>query len=328
MNDARLTICIPAYNEPAFLRDALLSVCSQGLRKTDYEVVVSDDASPLPLDAVVADFKDRLQIRYERSPHNLGHIANFARAASFARTPFLSLLSHDDIVAPGHFGSLLPILESATDIVFAAGVVVYCSYPGAPGSYVVGTSLRRHPEADFMNPYRWNPTEWQAAVLIGTPFSMVGSIFRTSAFLECDEWKKYPLWHDRVWCHEIGTRGGVITVPWFSGYFRVSPNQLSGRLSESHGDEFRKVSMLVWERSNAAGNSVRDFWYDYLCTASPQRRSHFIRLLRGALPPAEFLNLKKQCEQSLKTRITLGGRIGSLHLPWKIEAAIRQILGT
>ena len=66
----KLAVCIPAYNQPAFLREALASLCDQGLRTDDYVVAVADDASPAPLAPVVDEFRSRLQIVYHRHEKN------------------------------------------------------------------------------------------------------------------------------------------------------------------------------------------------------------------------------------------------------------------
>src|SRR5437879_44475 len=111
MNEAKLTVCIPAYNREDFLRDALASLCDQGLQRDEYVVAISDDASPTPLESVIAPFKENLQIVYDRSNVNIGHIANFERVFHLARTPYVSLLPHDDVMAPGHLARVLPLIE-------------------------------------------------------------------------------------------------------------------------------------------------------------------------------------------------------------------------
>ena len=74
----RLTVCIPAYNQPDLLRETLTSLCDQGFERDDFIVAVSDDASPLPLEDVVVEFRDRLQIMLRpqraecRAPAELG----------------------------------------------------------------------------------------------------------------------------------------------------------------------------------------------------------------------------------------------------------------
>jgi glycosyltransferase involved in cell wall biosynthesis len=324
MGAPKLTIYVPAYNRPQFLREALQSLCMQGLDSCDYRVVVSDDASPTSLGRVTAEFQDRLPIKYIRNEKNLGHIGNFAMALEYADSDLLSILTHDDVVSPGHFPALLRLVEPET--VFAAGLVVCCSWPGAPDSQVHGMTVLRDGDEGMMNPYRWQAAEWQAAALMGTPYSTVGAIFRTSAFSECRLWQEYALWHDRVWCAEIGLRGAVLTVPWVAGLYRVAEEQLSRALWESHAHEFKKASSVILANSEAAGLKVTEFWIETLCNSAFQRRAHFFRKLYQSLEYSDFLAIKNGFERRAKQRARLGGRLSSVGLPWRVEMALRSAL--
>ena len=191
MSRPRLTVAIPAYNQPAFLRETLASLCDQGLHRDDYVVAVSDDGSPTPLADVVSAFNDRLQVVYDRTPSNIGHLKNWERASRLTDTPYVSFLAHDDIVFPGHFGRALSLMESRSDAVLAASLVLCQRHPGALGSYMHGLFLRGG-NASFTEPYEWDPTEWMALALVGTPLSVIGSIFRTDTFRQCAEWRRFP----------------------------------------------------------------------------------------------------------------------------------------
>ena len=48
--------------------------------------------------------------------------------------------------------------------------------------------LRGGSGTSFTRPYRWERAEWMGLGLVGTPNSIVGSVFRTSAFRKCREW--------------------------------------------------------------------------------------------------------------------------------------------
>ena len=158
---ARLTVCIPAYNQPALLRETLTSLCDQGLSRHDYIVAVSDDASPTPLADVIGEFTDRLQIIYDRSTENIGHLKNFERASRLTDTRYLSFLSHDDVISPGHLGRALSLLEERPDTVLAASLVLCQRHPGALGTYLHGHMLRGK-KASFTDPYDWDRTEWMS----------------------------------------------------------------------------------------------------------------------------------------------------------------------
>ena len=66
-----VTVAIPSYNRPAFLREALASVLKQDFQ--DFEVLVLDDASPCDIAAIVGEFGDP-RIRLCRQRANVGVI--------------------------------------------------------------------------------------------------------------------------------------------------------------------------------------------------------------------------------------------------------------
>lgn len=93
-----VSIVIPAYNQPEYLRRALQSAVEQLYRPL--EVIVSDDCSPTPLEAVVREFtsaeNDRFQLRFYRQARNLGVMDNFRFTVDQARGKFLVPFAHDN----------------------------------------------------------------------------------------------------------------------------------------------------------------------------------------------------------------------------------------
>lgn len=324
MSRPRLTVAIPAYNQPAFLRETLASLCDQGLHRDDYVVAVSDDGSPTPLADVVAAFSDRLQVIYDRAPANVGHLENWERASRLTDTPYLSFLAHDDIVSPGHFGRALALMASRPDAVLAASLVLCQRHPGALDAYLHGLFLRGE-QASFTEPYEWDSTEWMALSLVGTPLSVIGSIFRTEEFRKCHEWHRFPVWHDRLMLGEIGIHGAIVSLPWIAGYYRVGNAQLSRALWDSDPTEFKTVSGVVLEMSRRKGIPVIEFWIDQLCAAEPGARISYLHMLNRALPEAGYEAIKTRTEQRLQTRLHLGGRLDRLGVPKPMAEFLRTI---
>ena len=93
-----VSIVIPAYNQPEYLRRALQSAVEQLYRPL--EVIVSDDCSPTPLEAVVREFtsaeNDRFQLRFYRQACNLGVMDNFRFTVDQACGKFLVPFAHDN----------------------------------------------------------------------------------------------------------------------------------------------------------------------------------------------------------------------------------------
>ena len=92
-----VSVCIPAYNAEAHIRQTIQSVLDSTYETI--EVVVSDDASVDGTRSVIEAIPDP-RVRYYRNESNLGPVGNWNRSLSYARGGFVSLLNHDDRFAP------------------------------------------------------------------------------------------------------------------------------------------------------------------------------------------------------------------------------------
>jgi glycosyltransferase involved in cell wall biosynthesis len=102
-----LSVGIPAYNRPESLERAVRSALGQTLR--DLEVVVSDDASPDPGVARIAErlAQEDARVRFFRQPRNLRHAGNYRWVLEAARGEFFMWLSDDDWLDPAYAGRCL-----------------------------------------------------------------------------------------------------------------------------------------------------------------------------------------------------------------------------
>jgi glycosyltransferase involved in cell wall biosynthesis len=95
VNTPSLSVLIPVFNGEPFLAECLDSVLSQDF--TDFEVLISDDASTDGSAAVIERFARRDgRIRWWRNPRNLGIGGNFNACLKPARGEFIKYLLHDD----------------------------------------------------------------------------------------------------------------------------------------------------------------------------------------------------------------------------------------
>ena len=94
-----VSICIPAFQAEAYIRDTIRSVREQTF--TDWELVIVDDCST---DATLAEASAASggdpRIRLTRNETNLGAAANWNHAVAATSAPFVKLLCSDDILAP------------------------------------------------------------------------------------------------------------------------------------------------------------------------------------------------------------------------------------
>ena len=105
---ARTSVLMPAYRNEDTLRESVESALSQTVG--DLEVIVIDDASPIPCSEVLADIRDpRLRIiRHARNRNTAGARNTGLRAA---RTPLVSQLDADDTWESGYLEAVLPCFE-------------------------------------------------------------------------------------------------------------------------------------------------------------------------------------------------------------------------
>ena len=90
-------VCVGAFNEPDLLARALTSIANQNFRPLT--VIVSDDAGPAPLGAVVDTFRIHypdINWVYQRQPVNLGVARNKIWLFSQVSQEFCCFLEHDD----------------------------------------------------------------------------------------------------------------------------------------------------------------------------------------------------------------------------------------
>mgnify|MGYP004559938087 CR=1 FL=1 len=95
----KFSFLVPAYKSHYF-RKALLSILSQNY--DDYEVIVSDDASPENLKKIVDEIKSS-KIHYHRKEHNIGSfhlVTHWNQLLSMAKGEYVIIAADDDIYEP------------------------------------------------------------------------------------------------------------------------------------------------------------------------------------------------------------------------------------
>lgn len=179
-----VSIVIPAYGRPAYLRELLQSLRAATV---PYEVIVIDDGSPEPIAPTLVDeFRD-MPLRLIRQP-NAGVAGARNTGAALANGEFLMFVDDDDLVPMGSLEWRAAFLRSHADLVGVAG---RCEF------------LRDASIIDI-EPVRWLGTLTSWDVLVQNRFYSPGQVlFRRSAFertggcrqdcLGSDDW---ALWID------------------------------------------------------------------------------------------------------------------------------------
>ena len=109
----RVTVAIPTRNRAEMLRGCLQSVLDQTF--TDFEIVVSDNASTDHTAEVVASFKDP-RIHYSPLDSNIGLYGNLSRGFRLGTAPYLSILCDDDFMLPRNLERKVESLDQNPEV--------------------------------------------------------------------------------------------------------------------------------------------------------------------------------------------------------------------
>jgi glycosyltransferase involved in cell wall biosynthesis len=168
-----VSVVIPAYNQPTYLRRALTSVLEQTYRPI--EVIVADDCSPRSLEPVIEDFASRedehFKIRYFRQTQNLGVIENFHSGVAQAKGKYLVPLPHDNRFTDREFfAASVEIMSRHSDCHLGYGNACYensrrmaLSIPDTI-KFRDGWSLLEG--KDFIQLYRRGGMDWSQAMML------------------------------------------------------------------------------------------------------------------------------------------------------------------
>jgi glycosyltransferase involved in cell wall biosynthesis len=99
MSDCLFSVIIPTYARPKQLSDCLTSLSKLDYLRDRFEVIVVDDGSPTPLDAIVAPFQTSLNLTLLRQA-NAGPSAARNAGAAMAKGTFLAFTDDDCAPAP------------------------------------------------------------------------------------------------------------------------------------------------------------------------------------------------------------------------------------
>jgi glycosyltransferase involved in cell wall biosynthesis len=118
--DSSVSVVIPTYNRPNYLRIALASVVAQSYRHL--EIIVCDNASTVDPSGIVGEFADH-RIRLHRNARNLGPTLNTLRGVAMAKGKYIAILGDDDVWREDFIATLIAPMEADPDV-----VVAFCNH--------------------------------------------------------------------------------------------------------------------------------------------------------------------------------------------------------
>lgn len=96
-NIPKVTIAIPTYNRPEYLRKAVASALNQTYKNV--EIVISDNNSAQGIPIEVKSIEDERLVRIIQT-HNLGQAGNWNACVQLSTGSFFLMLSDDDLLLP------------------------------------------------------------------------------------------------------------------------------------------------------------------------------------------------------------------------------------
>lgn len=249
-----VSVVVPTYGRPEFLRDALESVDEQTY--APIELVVVDDHSPEALEPTVSSFADDADVSIQFVRHDENQGANAARNTGIRESTgeLLAFLDDDDVWEPTKLATQIDALQQNPGVGF-----VYC------GMKYVGPDER-------VNATRCPTTsgDVREALFRGAPLNPFSCVLVRRSVVEAAGFpdERLPSWQDREWYLRLAEHCK----------FAAIPRPLTIRRMEDHdqlGDNYeekRDVSyphILEKHRPSAAalGSSVERAFVGYLSRA-------------------------------------------------------------
>ncbi|MDV2992274.1 MAG: GalNAc(5)-diNAcBac-PP-undecaprenol beta-1,3-glucosyltransferase [Chroococcidiopsis sp. SAG 2025] len=118
----KVTVALTTYNRSPLLKLSLASVLAQDY--PDFRVMVLDNASTDDTETVVRSLaEDDDRITYIRNETNIGGLGNWNLAIELNTSPYLTILSDDDLMLPGLIGESVRVLDEHPQVGFSFAMV-------------------------------------------------------------------------------------------------------------------------------------------------------------------------------------------------------------
>lgn len=245
-----VSVCIPSYNQEAYIGQAIESVLGQSYG--NFECVVVDDCSTDKTFDAAQRYNDP-RLRVELNLKNLGVEGNWNRALEQARGKYIKILCGDDVIYPRCLERQVLALEKAEH---ANAVMVCCSRDViTPSSQRILTRRATRRDVLVPGPEAIRRNIRSGANIIGEPS---GVLFRANALpkvgrfdgglpylIDLDMWVRMLSHGDLV----------ILAEPLFG--FRISQTQLSFALANRQSREYR--DFIERTRRNRLIPAIRPF---------------------------------------------------------------------
>lgn len=255
-----LSICIPTYNRAEILDYCLERLDALREHGIDFEIVVSDNASPDSTAEVVEKHRRRLgAVRYCLQPIKCEPFHGYVNAIRNARGRYVVYLSDDDVLLGESLRNYLNLLESDSGLV--AVYADWIAYDDEQGREI-------HRYFQFREPATFGSDDSLGVVnfLLGNIVYSEMGIIRRDALLRCDCMGKRIHQASYRWAYRLTRLGRVrFDLPPFylenrilkKRFHRGLPDNLRLRM-QTIGDEMRNEleTILLWALQDAGVPNV------------------------------------------------------------------------
>lgn len=161
----KVSICIPAYEQPKNLQKCLESIEMQSFQ--DLEVIITDDSKSDVLKVVVDSFLVKLNIKYFKNTPSLGSPENWNKSIRHAVGKYIKILHHDDYFTDANsLEKMVRLLDENPD-----SKILFCSSRHVDNRYNYHSShILNHKS---MQKVKDNPKILFLGNLIGAPSIMM-----------------------------------------------------------------------------------------------------------------------------------------------------------
>jgi glycosyltransferase involved in cell wall biosynthesis len=245
MSEPLVSIVLPTYNRPHYLRLSLETARTQTYR--NLEIIVQDngsDVDPMPVIQALGDPR----IRMYRNPTNIGQTPNILAGISKVRGKYWALFCDDDLYMPTFIERLVAPLEADDDC-----VVSFCwiNIIDANGNKLphMEASVDRYFGSSSIEPGYHKPME-RIALVYRTIGSASAAVFRTRAA----DWTSVPpeitIGAD-LYLNYLAARteGSCYYVPERLSQIRYGGDRVTDRLSDpSFSRDHLRTAVFYWNR--------------------------------------------------------------------------------
>ncbi|MDQ3245117.1 MAG: glycosyltransferase family 2 protein, partial [bacterium] len=126
MSNPKVSICMPAYNQPEFLRLVLESIVGQDFK--DFELIISDDSTNDESTKVVDAYRSRIQsLIYFKNTPSKGSPQSWNEAITHGKGSYIKVMHNDDwFSSPSSLTKFVKMLDEHPESDFAFCATYIC----------------------------------------------------------------------------------------------------------------------------------------------------------------------------------------------------------